>query len=53
MSGCTGCGRCITWCPAAIDITEEAAALRTPPPPAPAPGAPDAPAPGETGRQAP
>ena len=27
-SGCVGCGRCITWCPAAIDITEEAAALR-------------------------
>jgi len=22
-----GCGRCITWCPAAIDITEEARAL--------------------------
>ncbi|NJC97798.1 MAG: hypothetical protein FIB03_15925 [Anaerolineae bacterium] len=21
--GCTGCGRCITWCPAEIDITEE------------------------------
>lgn len=20
-SGCTGCGRCITWCPAAIDLT--------------------------------
>jgi sulfhydrogenase subunit beta (sulfur reductase) len=52
MSGCTGCGRCITWCPAAIDITEEAAALRTPPPPAPAPGVLDAPAPDETGRQA-
>lgn len=28
MSGCVGCGRCITWCPAAIDITEEAVALR-------------------------
>jgi ferredoxin len=28
MSGCVGCGRCITWCPAAIDITEEAAAHR-------------------------
>jgi len=27
-SGCVGCGRCISWCPAAIDITEEAAALR-------------------------
>lgn len=23
-SGCVGCGRCIAWCPAAIDITEEA-----------------------------
>ncbi|MES0491845.1 MAG: 4Fe-4S dicluster domain-containing protein [Leptospirales bacterium] len=22
-SGCTGCGRCLTWCPAAIDFTEE------------------------------
>jgi ferredoxin len=27
-SGCVGCGRCITWCPAGIDITEEARALR-------------------------
>lgn len=27
-SGCTGCGRCITWCPVGIDITEEAAAIR-------------------------
>jgi len=26
--GCVGCGRCITWCPAGIDITVEAAALR-------------------------
>jgi ferredoxin len=26
--GCVGCGRCITWCPAAIDITEEAAVIR-------------------------
>jgi sulfhydrogenase subunit beta (sulfur reductase) len=26
-SGCVGCGRCITWCPAGIDITEEASAL--------------------------
>lgn len=25
--GCVGCGRCITWCPAGIDITEEAAAV--------------------------
>ena len=22
-SGCVGCGRCITWCPAGIDVTEE------------------------------
>jgi ferredoxin len=28
-SGCVGCGRCITWCPAGIDITEEAHALRS------------------------
>jgi len=27
-SGCVGCGRCITWCPAGIDITAEVAALR-------------------------
>jgi sulfhydrogenase subunit beta (sulfur reductase) len=27
-SGCVGCGRCITWCPAGIDITAEAAELR-------------------------
>jgi Fe-S oxidoreductase len=26
--GCTGCGRCITWCPAGIDIAETVAALR-------------------------
>jgi len=26
-SGCVGCGRCITWCPVGIDITEEAARL--------------------------
>ncbi len=26
--GCVGCGRCITWCPVGIDITEEAQALR-------------------------
>lgn len=25
--GCTGCGRCLTWCPAAIDLTAEARAL--------------------------
>lgn len=28
MTGCVGCGRCITWCPVGIDITAEAAALR-------------------------
>jgi len=27
-SGCVGCGRCIVWCPAGIDITEEARAIR-------------------------
>jgi sulfhydrogenase subunit beta (sulfur reductase) len=27
-SGCVGCGRCITWCPVGIDITEEAALIR-------------------------
>ncbi len=26
-SGCVGCGRCIAWCPAAIDLTEEANAI--------------------------
>lgn len=26
-SGCVGCGRCITWCPAGIDITQSAAEL--------------------------
>ncbi|MGE5159556.1 MAG: 4Fe-4S dicluster domain-containing protein [Gemmatimonas sp.] len=30
-SGCVGCGRCITWCPVGIDITEEAAAIRANP----------------------
>jgi ferredoxin len=29
-SGCVGCGRCITWCPVGIDVTEELAALRLP-----------------------
>ncbi len=45
VSGCTGCGRCIAWCPVGIDLTEEVAAIRAtsrpavamPPPPAPAP----------------
>lgn len=27
-SGCVGCGRCITWCPVGIDITQEIAALQ-------------------------
>ena len=26
-SGCVGCGRCITWCPVGIDITEEVSAI--------------------------
>lgn len=26
-SGCVGCGRCVVWCPAGIDITEETTAL--------------------------
>jgi ferredoxin len=26
--GCVGCGRCITWCPVGIDLTEEARAIR-------------------------
>ena len=32
-AGCVGCGRCITWCPVGIDLTEEVGAL-----PAAAPG---------------
>lgn len=27
-SGCVGCGRCITWCPVGIDLTQEVAAIR-------------------------
>lgn len=27
-SGCVGCGRCITWCPVAIDLTAEVPKLR-------------------------
>lgn len=27
-SGCVGCGRCVTWCPVGIDLTEEVAAIR-------------------------
>jgi ferredoxin len=30
-SGCVGCGRCITWCPVGIDLTEEVAAIRLEP----------------------
>jgi ferredoxin len=30
-SGCVGCGRCITWCPVGIDLTEEVAAIRQEP----------------------
>ncbi|OGR97822.1 MAG: sulfite reductase subunit A [Elusimicrobia bacterium RIFCSPLOWO2_01_FULL_64_13] len=26
-SGCVGCGRCITWCPVGIDVTEEIRAV--------------------------
>lgn len=26
-SGCVGCGRCISWCPVGIDMTEELAAI--------------------------
>lgn len=29
-SGCVGCGRCLTWCPAGIDLTAEVATLRHP-----------------------
>ena len=29
QSGCVGCGRCITWCPVGIDLTEEVAAIAT------------------------
>lgn len=28
VSGCVGCGRCITWCPAEINHLEEIAAIR-------------------------
>jgi sulfhydrogenase subunit beta (sulfur reductase) len=27
-SGCIGCGRCITWCPVGIDLTEEISRIR-------------------------
>ncbi len=35
-SGCVGCGRCITWCPVGIDLTQEVAAIRSSPAAAPA-----------------
>jgi len=28
VSGCVGCGRCITWCPVGIDLRDEVAAIR-------------------------
>lgn len=28
VSGCVGCGRCITWCPVGIDVTEELVKLQ-------------------------
>jgi sulfhydrogenase subunit beta (sulfur reductase) len=28
-SGCVGCGRCISWCPVGIDITQEIVAIRS------------------------
>ena len=34
-SGCVGCGRCITWCPVGIDLTEEVRAIRQADGPAP------------------
>jgi sulfhydrogenase subunit beta (sulfur reductase) len=27
--GCVGCGRCITWCPVGIDVTEEIRRVRS------------------------
>lgn len=30
-SGCVGCGRCISWCPVGIDLTEEVAAISSGP----------------------
>ncbi|GAA1510034.1 4Fe-4S dicluster domain-containing protein [Sphaerisporangium rubeum] len=28
VSGCVGCGRCVTWCPTGIDVTEELTCIR-------------------------
>jgi ferredoxin len=39
-SGCVGCGRCITWCPVGIDLTEEASAVAAATVEVHAPGAP-------------
>ena len=39
-SGCVGCGRCITWCPVGIDITEEVKAIRDSEAAEPPPGSP-------------
>jgi ferredoxin len=30
-TGCVGCGRCITWCPVGIDITEEVESIQKSP----------------------
>jgi sulfhydrogenase subunit beta (sulfur reductase) len=30
VSGCVGCGRCISWCPVGIDLTAEVAAIHQP-----------------------
>jgi NAD(P)H-flavin reductase/formate hydrogenlyase subunit 6/NADH:ubiquinone oxidoreductase subunit I len=55
-SGCVGCGRCLTWCPVGIDVTEELATIAGGPPapvpahqpePAPIPGDPYLPVNGE------
>ena len=27
-AGCVGCGRCVAWCPAGIDLTKEVQALQ-------------------------
>jgi ferredoxin len=45
-SGCVGCGRCVTWCPVGIDLTEEVAAIRAEPAPEPGGAALPYPAPG-------
>jgi ferredoxin len=47
-SGCVGCGRCVTWCPVGIDLTEEVAAIRAEPTPAPGGAALPYPGPGRS-----